>query len=164
MYSAELSISDYFLELGNRFFNVQNNEWAQQFELDYEEDKSETINYWFVDGEEKIDLLHQLLWNIIASLQNLFKRKTEDKLNVERMGTDRMVQKQRRASSVSHLNSQQVIVNNVRNRLLKTINEGMPQYGEKRQKSMGTKWASLKEAFGFQKKKSVKNQLMTSVD
>ncbi len=163
MYSAELSISDYFLELGNRFFNVQNNEWAQQFELDYEEDKSEAINYWFADGEERIDLLHQLLWNLIASLQNLFKRKTEDKLNVERMGTDRKVHKQRRASSVSHLNSQQVIVNNVRNRLLKTINEGLPQYTEKRQKPMGMKWSSLKQVFGFQKKKPIKNQLMTSV-
>ena len=163
MYSAKLSISDYFLELGNRFFNVQNNEWTQQFELDYEEDNSEAINYCFVDGEEKIDLLHQLLWNIIASLQNLFKRKTEDKLNVERMGTDRKVQKQRRASSVSHLNSQQVIVNNVRNRLLKTINEGMPQYGEKRQKSMGMKRSSLNQVFGFRKKKLIKNQLITSV-
>ena len=123
MYAAQLSITDRFVEFGNLFFNVKDTGREYKYDLHYEETSQDPVNRFMVDNEERIDEFYNFLHTIIDFIVGIFtKSKTNSGHNFDNISTfDRQKMRTKNGSLYKNLSSQQVIRNNVRNRLLQAI-------------------------------------------
>jgi len=83
MTRLELSVKDQFIELGNKFFNVQNVEWTNSYDLGYESSTTDPINKYFIEGEEKVNEFYEVLISLLNQLITLLNFKSQSK-NKER--------------------------------------------------------------------------------
>jgi len=81
MARLELSVKDQFIELGNRFFNVQNVEWTNSHDLSYESSTTDPINKYFIEGEEKVNEFYDTLLSLLSQLITLISFNSRSKNN-----------------------------------------------------------------------------------
>ena len=79
MARLELSVKDQFIELGNRFFNVQNVEWTNSYDLGYESSTTDPVNKYFIEGEEKVNDFYAALLSLLSQLITFISFKSQDK-------------------------------------------------------------------------------------
>ncbi len=85
MAAVELSVQDHFIELGNRFFNVETVEWKNEHDLSYESSSTDPVNRYFIEGEERLNFLFDLFLEMISHLLGILnfnkKIKNENRNN-----------------------------------------------------------------------------------
>ena len=82
MARLELSVKDQFIELGNKFFNVQNVEWSNSYDLGYESSTTDPVNKYFIEGEERVNEFYESLLSLLSQIIALINFKSQNK-NIE---------------------------------------------------------------------------------
>ncbi len=117
--TASMNFGDYFFELGNRFFNVEQNQWeVLNNDLDYEEREREGFNGLMLKLEQQSDEysyeFRSFLSRIVLWIKTLFiKPDGEQKVSAEHVHESRF----------PNADAQIIIDMRVRKRLLKSLNE-----------------------------------------
>ncbi len=142
MDGVAIRVSDFLFNMGNTVFNVEDVEYRGSKDLDYEESNTLPINRVFYSLDEKVKLYESkthLLMTMIFSffLKLLSNIKSKNKVQ------QKTVSNSRKSYSSSSVTANSVISNNVRNRLLKTINEDI-NVGVKTNNNSNTKPVKLK--------------------
>lgn len=123
MYAAQLSIAERFVKIGNLFFNVNDNDREYKFDLYYENTSQDPVNNFIKDNENLIVNFYKFLNSIVEFVVGIFtKTKTKDSDSFNKTSNcHRQNLSINKSNSFKNLSCQQVIQNNVRNRLLKAI-------------------------------------------
>ena len=127
----EIKITDRFYEIGNAVFNVQGVSYIGNCELAYESNDDIIINRVFYTAENRTQELLKKLWIVLMGFYNIFIQKKD-------IGKETLSDIKKRSLSIinkkSNNDANAVIHNNVRNRLLKTINQDIENYKMKNTK------------------------------
>lgn len=119
-----LSISDKFYEIGNRLFNVSDLEYSESYDLGYESTDDTSFNKAFINFENKSKDINSVILKFIFSIYEFLFSKKEQLAVIG--GAERTESTYMAIIKLNKPNcANSVIRNNVRNRLLQSINEGV---------------------------------------
>lgn len=117
--TASMNLGDYFFELGNRFFNVEQNQWeVLNNDLDYEEEEREGFNGIILKLEQQSDEFRSFLSRILLWIKNWFIGTGE-----EIKGPGEHKSKSGSSTFPANADAQRIINMRVRKRLLESLNE-----------------------------------------
>lgn len=122
--TSTISISDYVFEIGNQFFDLNENDWNVQDDLNYESTEREGLNGYVLKVEEKAIFFNSRAFQVII----IFFHQIKLLIKPEKV---RQINTQSKTNESIHIvvsNTQTVIRDSVRSRLLATINEDLEQW------------------------------------
>jgi len=122
--TTALTISDYFLAIGNQFFNLDENDWNfAQDDLNYEAIERTGFNGYVLKFEEKADEYSNSFKLFLIGVFNWLKTIILKKNEVS-------VRREEQITSINRhaVNTQTAINNKVRDRLLKVLNEDIDKW------------------------------------
>ena len=146
----EINLTDRFYEIGNAVFNVQGVSYMGNCELAYESNDDIIINKVFYSTENSIQSFTKTVLMFLANVYEfIINKKKEGKESLEKVKKQRLAIINMNNDNVAN----NVIKNNVRNRLLKTINQDVDNYKLKNSSKANNK-----------PKAKYKNQLQTAIN
>ncbi len=121
----EINLTDRFYEIGNAVFNVQGVNYMGNCELAYESNDDIIINRVFYSTENSIQSFIKTVLVFLANVYDFIISKKKE-------GEESLTNVKKKSLAIINMNNDNVannvIKNNVRNRLLKTINQDVDNY------------------------------------
>ncbi len=129
MEANTVKIGDILFNFGNSVFNVQDVKFIGDQDLYYESSKTIGINKMFYTLEDCFGVLVSIIISFTYSFKTLLFTKifpfASNYINTKKQNTKQLVNKMMETKITKNNSAKDVINNNVRNRLLNTINEGL---------------------------------------
>ena len=129
MEANTVKIGDILFKLGNSVFNVQDVKFIGDQDLYYESSKTIGINKMFYTLEDYFAVVVSLIISFTHNIKSLLMTKVFPfafkYIKTKKQNTKQLVNKMMEKKITKNNSAKDVINNNVRNRLLNTINEGL---------------------------------------
>ena len=119
-----IKVADFLYNMGNTIFNIKDAEYGESNDLDYEESNALPINKIFYSLDEKSKYYEGRTHLLMTIFLNFFKFIfSKIKLKPKKKVRKKTISNYRNSNFNNCNTAHSVVSNNVRNRLLKTINE-----------------------------------------